>query len=209
MHESSIYNGQKIITYGLTMPHDERLHRAFLKVRKGLSRLASTIVPPKEIEDIVQEAYVRICEISKNEPIKCPRSFMYRVVKNLALDHIKRADNRLCISLDDDSNDEIVSLLSEYDEDVTLRDVASKEEFEFFCRAVRELPLQCRRVFVLKKVYGYSQREISEDLNISESTVEKHIAFGIKRCSYFMNLHKESVNTEPRKYVADGEVRCE
>lgn len=207
--ESSMYIGQKIITSGLTMLNDERLYSLFLKVRKSLSRLASTIVPPKEIEDIVQEAYVRICEMSKNESIKCPRSFMYRVVKNLALDHVKRAETRLCISLDDDENDEIVSLQSRYDEDVTLRDVTSKQEFEFFCRAVRELPLQCRRVFVLKKVYGYSQKEISEDLNISESTVEKHIAFGIKRCSYFMNLHKENGNIESTRYVTEGEVRCE
>ena len=40
--------------------------------------------------------------------------------------------------------------------------------------AVRQLPEQCRRVFVLKKVYGYSQREIAKELSLSESTVEKH-----------------------------------
>ena len=46
--------------------------------------------------------------------------------------------------------------------------------------------VQCRRAFVLKKVYGYSQREIAQELELSESTVEKHIANGVKRCTYFM-----------------------
>ena len=45
---------------------------------------------------------------------------------------------------------------------------------------------------MLKKVYGYSQREIARELGLSESTVEKHIAQGIKRCTYFMMQHDQS-----------------
>jgi len=39
---------------------------------------------------------------------------------------------------------------------------------------------------VLRKVYGYSQREIAREMAISESTVEKHISTGIKRCAYWL-----------------------
>ena len=46
--------------------------------------------------------------------------------------------------------------------------------------------MQCRRAFVLKKVYGYSIKEIATELAISEKTVEKHIAQGIKRCTLYM-----------------------
>jgi RNA polymerase sigma-70 factor (ECF subfamily) len=62
----------------------------------------------------------------------------------------------------------------------------SNDEFANFCQAVRLLPIQCRKVFVLKKVYGFSQKEIAKQLTLSESTVEKHIALGIKRCTLFM-----------------------
>ena len=51
------------------------------------------------------------------------------------------------------------------------RQFESRERFLMFCRAVRELPLQCRRAFILKKVYGLSQKEIADYLGISESTV--------------------------------------
>ncbi len=33
----------------------------------------------------------------------------------------------------------------------------------------------------MKKVYGYSMKEIASKLDISPSTVEKHVAAGLKR----------------------------
>jgi RNA polymerase sigma-70 factor (ECF subfamily) len=48
---------------------------------------------------------------------------------------------------------------------------------------VAQLPLQCRRAFLLKKVYGLSQKEIAGYLGISESTVEKHVAKGLLHCA--------------------------
>jgi len=191
-----------IIGKRITMSDKESLEGVYLSIRNGLMRAVSRLVPPKEIEDIVQETYVRICEISNEESIQYPRSYLYKIVRNLALDHIKRAEVRLSVSMDDEMDGDIQHYLEEHDEDTTFQDVASKEEFEMFCKAVRQLPVQCRRVFVLKKVYGFSQKEIATDLNISESTVEKHIAFGIKRCCYFMDH-----NQEPKMQTASKDSR--
>ena len=165
------------------MTTKKSLEEVYFSVRKGLARAVSRIVPPKEVEDIVQETYVRICEVKRTELIRYPRSFMYKTALNLALDYAKRAETRLGVSMEDEwweqgaLGEEVDSI---YDQ------VAAEREFEHFCEAVRQLPLQCRRVFVLKKVYGYTQREIAQDLNISENTVEKHIALGIRRCRQFM-----------------------
>ncbi|WP_331344782.1 sigma-70 family RNA polymerase sigma factor [Cellvibrio sp. UBA7661] len=147
-------------------------------------RAVSRLVPPKEIEDIVQETYVRICAVNKTEQIMHPRSFLYRTARNLALDHLKRAETKSNVSLDDDN---LGLDLIEDDVDQVYNQVSATQEFEHFCEAVRHLPLQCRKAFVLKKVYGYSQKEIAENLNISENTVEKHIAMGLVRCRQFMN----------------------
>lgn len=190
------------------MSNRENLSSLFMGIQKSLAKVASTIAPPREIEDIVQETYVRICEISNDEPINSPRSFMYRIVKNLALDYVKRAENRLSVSLDDSQNTDIQDLLEQAGEDSTFNTVASKEEFELFCKAVRQLPVQCRRVFVMKKVYGYSQKEIAVDLNISESTVEKHIAYGIKRCCHYMDFHVDS-QPEMARNDSTAEALCE
>lgn len=170
------------------MQDENGIHGIYLKVRASLARAVLRMVPPREVEDIVQETYVRVCQIEKRgRVIDEPRAFLFKTARNLALDYLKRADTRLWVDIDD------LADLAPHDvapdADPTLEEAASDEEFSLFCRAVRELPLQCRRVFVLKKVYGYSQREIAHHLNLSENTVEKHIAEGAKRCMLFMQQY--------------------
>lgn len=162
----------------------EDLTGIFVSIRPNLERAVRGIVPPREIEDIVQETYVRACQAEHRHEIKAPRSFLYKTARNLALDYVKRAETRLTVSGEDaetaaDGNYHRL-------DDETFNQISADEEFSHFCDAVRHLPTQCRRAFVLKKVYGYSQREIAQELEISESTVEKHIANGVKRCTFFM-----------------------
>ncbi|MGS2723923.1 RNA polymerase sigma factor [Porticoccus sp. GXU_MW_L64] len=161
----------------------------YMSIRSGLLRIASRIVPPKDVEDIVQETYVRLCQVENKDDIRAPRSFLFRTARNLALDHLKRAESRLVVSIEDSGDLDFGEAQDLSDN--TLDQVASDQEFSMFCEAVRYLPVQCRKAFVLKKVYGYSQREVARELGISESTVEKHIAQGIKRCTYFMMQHEE------------------
>ncbi len=165
------------------------IHTIYMSLRGNLARAVLGIVPPKEIEDIVQETYVRVCQIDMKEKIREPRSFLFKTARNLALDHVKRAESRLAVSVEETGESGFGE--AERSADETFDRVASDEAFCEFCEAVRQLPVQCRRAFVLKKVYGYSQREIAREMNLSESTVEKHIAQGIKRCTYFMMQHGE------------------
>ena len=50
-------------------------------------------------------------------------------------------------------------------------------------QAVARLPERCRQVFTLRKVYGLSQKEIAASLDISENTVEQHLAKGVRLCT--------------------------
>ncbi len=109
---------------------------------------------------------------------------LYTIARNLAFDYHKQADQRKTERVDDPEL--LAALCAEDCRDEVFEQVLSGHEFGHFCQAVRQLPLQCRKVFVLKKVYGYSQREIAEQLQISESTVEKHIAAGLKSCMLYM-----------------------
>lgn len=172
----------------------ESYSNVYLAIRGQLARAVSRIVPPKDIEDIVQETYVKLCQVKKKDEIREPRSFLMATARNLALDHVKKAESRLAISVEEDEDFDRDK--AGYDQ--TFSQAASDEEFTFFCEAVRKLPVQCRRVFVLKKVYGYSQKEISQQLNISENTVEKHVALGVKRCALLM-FNRERKNNDPNR----------
>lgn len=172
------------------MADDESIAGMFMSLRASLARAVTGIVPPKDVEDIVQETYVRVCQAETRDNVRQPRSFLFRTVRNLALDHIKRAESRLAVSVEE--NRELGFGEGQRARDDTLERVSSDEEFSRFCDAVRRLPVQCRRTFVLKKVYGYTQREIAMELGLSESTVEKHIAEGVKRCTYFMMQYDDN-----------------
>lgn len=177
------------------MSNNESIGNLFIALRSTLARAVSHIVPPREIEDIVQETYVRVCQVENQSDILHPRSFMLKTARNLALDHIKRAESRLSVSLDDDLEGELLNLTTRDDE--TYDRAVANQEFGHFCEAVRLLPIQCRKAFVLRKVYGYSQKEIAASLAISENTVEKHIATGIKRCTYFMMALNSNDQSKP------------
>ena len=156
----------------------------FLSTRLGIARAVSKIVPPHEVEDIVQETYVRLCQVGASEQIHHPRSYLYKTARNLALDSLKRAENRVTEQWNEDV--EYGRAIAGTEADEPFEQAASSEEFGHFCEAVRQLPVQARRVFVLKKVYGYSQREIASELGLAESTVEKHVALAVRRCAAFM-----------------------
>ena len=176
------------------MPKSAHISEIYLSLRQNLLRAVSRIVPPHEIEDVVQETYVRLCQVGNVDEIRNPRSYMLKTVRNLALDHVKRAENRLSVRWDEDPEQGYTAANVESDE--VFQQSAAREEFAHFCEAVRQLPPQCRRVFVMKKVYGYSQREIAQELDLSESTVEKHVALGVRRCDDIINgqLHQETVD---------------
>ena len=180
------------------MEKGKPIDQAYLSIVGRLKRSIVGIVPPKEVEDIVQEAYVRACQAERESPITAPRSFLFKTVKNLALDHVKRAETRLSDSFDED---EAGHALGGYGTD-PLNEASSHEEFSLFCEAVRLLPTQCRRAFVMKKVYGHSRREIAELMGVSENTVQTQIARGMKACMQFME------RTE-RKGAVDNVVKLQ
>jgi RNA polymerase sigma factor (sigma-70 family) len=178
---------------------NHELSQAFLALRGRLSRAVGRIVPPKDVEDIVQEAYVRLCQV-ETHPVQNVRSYLLKTVRNLALDYVKSARSRLSVSLEQDDD----VLRDEARSDEVYAQAASNEELALFCEAVRHLPVQCRRAFVLRKVYGYSQSEIAIELGLAESTVEKHIALGMKRCTYFMLRHSAGHTSRKERQTSKG-----
>ncbi len=160
------------------------------------------MVPPHEIEDIVQETYVRICQVENKDVIHSPKSFMYKTARNLALDYLKQANVKLVDQVGDLSTLDL--LKNDRNTDEMYESAIIDNEFSHFCDAVRQLPVQCRKVFVLKKVYGCSQREIAENLGLSQSTVEKHVASGLKRCTQHM---KNTKNCSSQTKIKQADVK--
>ena len=171
------------------------LEPLYLEMRGGIASMVSRYVPPDDVEDIVQETYLRLYRVAMVDEIQNPRAYIYRIARNLALDSLKKADNA-----------QTVPFIEDFPEpgtrsDDVVKQVESEEEFGHFCESVRRLPTQARRVFVMKKVYGLTQRQISADLGISQSTVEKHVALASRRCARYMRRFETAV---PEILVCDA-----
>lgn len=156
---------------------------SFLGNKPLLCRIVGRIVRPDDIEDIVQETFLHSFKAANLQDIGNPRAFMAKTARNLALNHVGSAAQRLNQSIE-----ELVELEHEFEALTPSLESQhqSAEEFLVFCRAVADMPLMCRKVFILKKVYGLSQREIASYLGISESTVEKHVAKGLLLAADYM-----------------------
>ncbi len=156
------------------------LEEVYLSMRGNISRMVSRIVPPDDVEDIVQETYLRLSRVVMAQEIEHPRSYLYQTARNLALDSLKRACNARSVEWREDAH--YAATVG----DTIAERIDSAKSYDRFCDSVRQLPDRARQVFVLKKVYGYTQREIATELEISESTVEKHVALAVRRCADFM-----------------------
>ena len=154
------------------------LASVYQAMRRRLASAVRSLVGPSDVEDILQEAFLRCYEASGTRRVEHPSSYLLRTALNLAINHTARAGQRLNTSLDEFA--EYSSVESPIDIE---KQAIQRERLGLYCGAVAELPLQCRRAFLLKKVYGLSQREIASYLKISENTVEKHVAKGLLHCA--------------------------
>ena len=161
-----------------------QLLKIFQRIRPQLSKLVGTITHPKDVEDIVQETFLRSYQAEKKQEIQYPKTYLLRTARNLALNHIKLSDIKMVESLEDFDESDVYKYGPTVESEVD-----AHAQFLLFCRAVRDLPLQCRRAFILKKVYGLTQKEIAAYLNVSEGTVEKHVAKGLLRCDDYLTKH--------------------
>lgn len=188
-----------------------RLLAAFLNCHEHLRRMVRRLAHPEDVDDILQETFVRAYVAAKTTEIRNPSAFMLKTARNVALNHRSSAESQRTLSVEDSQ----LQTLHDHESTATLESqMESMERFLCFCRAVRALPDQCRRVFVLKKISGLSQQEIAEYCGISESTVEKHVAKGLLLCARMMREagHSLSVGDSasggdkpPRREASAGE----
>ncbi len=163
------------------MPSKSTVTETYLKYRAKLMRAVGSIVGKDDIEDIVQEAFIKSYEAELKQEIRYERTYMLKTARNLALNHVSKAANKHSHPIDD--MDILPHELVGYSLE---KNVESKERFIHFCRATDTLSAEVKRVFLLKKVYDMRQKEIAELLGLSESTVEKHVAKGLLQCSKYL-----------------------
>lgn len=137
-----------------------------------------------DVDDIIQEALVRVLNARESGDLKSPKSYFFATARNLALDHMRRSK----VVFDE-------SLL--YHESIDLIDdtesieetVARNHELEILTEAIQTLPDRCRQVFTLSKVYGMTYQQIASEMGITFNTVSAQISIGLTKCGEYMRKY--------------------
>ncbi len=130
-----------------------------------------------DVEDVVQEAFIRAYKTETEGDVRQPKSYLFRVAKHVALNQVRQKINRPTDFLEE--SDAPGVLVGEW----TLEDeVLAQERLGIHCMAVAALPPKRRKVYLMRKVYGMSHKNIAESLGIAVSTVEAHLAKAFKEC---------------------------
>lgn len=153
----------------------------FLEHKPVLASQLRRLVTPQEVDDLLQDTFLRSYEAAQRHEIRFPRAFLSKTATNLALKRLGRAERKSTRHMEDLPSSEVSTT-----DGGPAAALEIDERFQQFCQAVGRLPKQCRRVFILKKVYGFSQKEIAAALAVSESTVEKHIVKGLLLCREYL-----------------------
>lgn len=163
-------------------------HNVFLK--KFLARFLSE---QQDIEDVVQEAYLRAYKTEQDREIEQPKAFLFQIAKNLALTELTRKSRQITDYINDVDFPAVTG-----DEPTTEEEVEARQHIALFCEAVAALPERRRRACLLRKVHGLPHQEIAERLEISVSAVEKHLLKGMLACrAYVREREQGGVTTGP------------
>jgi|SRR3990167_1506929 len=171
------------------------IQEAFTRHQGALKRFISRFLPNSyDIEDVSQETFLRAYTTEKTREIEQPKSFLFRIAKHIALTQLTQKSRQITDYLEDFDDSEVLLI-----EDTVEDEFLARETLGIHCEAVAGLPPQCRRVYLMRKVYGMSHKEIAGQLGIAVSTVEKHLIKGVKLCDRYVREKTNNISssTEP------------
>ena len=128
-----------------------------------------------EVRDLRQELYTRLYQAAAKSRPTSPKSFLFSSARHLMAD---RARHARVVSIEPMGDFEPSHVL--VDEVSPERWCGGRQALKRLADAFDRLPDRCREVVWLRRVEELSQKDVALRLGISEKTVEKHIAKGMR-----------------------------
>ena len=161
----------------------------FRKHFPGLKAYGCLFVDAEAAEDIVQDVFIKIWENKEKLSIHTSlSSYLFKSVYTRCLNHINRQKMLLV------NHQQIESEMRDYeasffdpDKSEIIHALYMNDLRTEINQAIESLPQKCREVFTLSYMMDMKNKEISDLLDISVSTVEKHINHALKILRQLLN----------------------
>lgn len=159
--------------------HLRSFEKLYQLTYQKLGNLCFKIVDDEEsVKDILQESYVSLYQKKDVLPEDLNvEAYLYATVKFRSFKYLRDVLSK--------KQALFVSYKADYDYAETFESREEDDIYEEECLvdnvlgSIAELPERCRNAFMLKYFQNMSYREISEKMEISPKTVEKHIHYGL------------------------------
>lgn len=161
----------------------DRLH-FFLAHRSALVDYATPILGCRSrAEDIVQDAYLRFSSavqrsVTSGVPITHPAAYLYRTVRNLALNWIRHQTSEVGMPSGAEILESMASTAPTPEQEVLYRD-----ELRAVTLALAELPERTRRAFELHRLGGRTLHQVAEAMGISVGLTHQLVREAITYCA--------------------------
>lgn len=161
------------------MARDQTPLALYAAHRNALTSYASGIVGDhSRAEDVVQEAWLRFVAAMGKGPLEEPVGYLYRIVRNLAVDYRRRMIRDKALA-----GQGLEAVIGLADGRATPEAEASaREDLRRLIAAMDELPERTRIAVEMRCVDGCKLKEIAARLGVSVPVAYQIVAEGIAHC---------------------------
>lgn len=142
-----------------------------------LRYLSSRLPNGEDARDLAQESYLRLLRRSRDDLVRHPEAYLFRIAANLMYEHwlaVRPERNSRADSVDPDLLDS---------DELSIEAAAAQQQcVDALERVLRVMPPMRQKVVLLHRRDGMTYAEISAKLGISVGMVRKHLAKGLARC---------------------------
>lgn len=164
------------------MAYDRSILALYLAHRGELVNYASGIVGDRaRAEDVVQEAWLRFGAAAAKGAPEEPLGYLYRVVRNLAIDGRRRMVREARVVDHGIAADAEATATHEPSPESRAE---GREELRLLRAALAELPERTRVALEMHRFGGFKLREIAAHLGISVTVTHEIIAQGVAHCRW-------------------------
>ncbi|MDF0545882.1 sigma-70 family RNA polymerase sigma factor [Sphingobium sp. H39-3-25] len=162
------------------LPHERNVRQWLAKAR----------VAPQDADELIQEAYCRLASLEDIDRIESPFAYFFSIVRNLLMRQLKQ---QRIVPLD------MISEIDAYqDERPSPEELADAGlTYGKILQLISQLPDRCRRIVELRKIEGWTQREIADHLGTTEKAVEKQVWLGIRAVRLAWKTAEEKSTEDP------------
>ena len=187
------------IVKAMSACHDDWFVREILAHEAALMHYLRRCWPQRdELADLRQEVYVRVYEAAGKALPDQPKAFLFATARHLIADRLRRSR---VVSIETMGDSEALSVLV-VDGLSPEHWCSARQVLRRLSDAFDRLPTRCRQVVWLRRVQELSQKQVAAQMGISEKTVEKHLAKGMRLMTE--GFHGGAEGLEPGRPAGDA-----